>query len=121
MRLNYCENRPASGSNADVEGFVGVLQGIADVILILAALFSAVAFAFLAYAGWTIVALVKDAKGEVQGLTQTAKDTLETATDTGHFVTDQIVKPAFLAFGFASAIRATVKALTEDVVRKKRT
>jgi TRAP-type C4-dicarboxylate transport system permease small subunit len=103
-----------------VEEFVGVLQGIADVILILAALFSLVAFGFLAYAGWTIVGLVKDAKGEVKGLTQTAKDTLETATETGHFVTDQIVKPAFVAFGFATAIRATVKALTEDVVRKKR-
>lgn len=104
----------------DLEEFVGVLQGIADVILILAALFSLVAFGFLAYAGWTIVGLVKDAKGEVQGLTQTAKDTIETATETGHFVTDQIVKPAFVAFGFASSIRATVRALTEDVVRKKR-
>lgn len=99
---------------------MGVLQGVADVILILAALFSLIAFGFLAYAAWTIVGLVKEAKGEVQGLTGTAKDTLETVTETGHFVTDQIVKPAFVAFGFATAIRATVKALTEDVVRKRR-
>jgi hypothetical protein len=102
------------------EACVGVLQGVADVILILAALFSLVAFAFLLYAGWTIFQLVKDVKGEVGQLTTSAKDTMQEVQGTTHFVSESIVKPASTAMGYAAAIRATVRALTEEVKRKSR-
>lgn len=99
---------------------MGVLQGIADVILILAALFSLIAFAFLGYAAFTIIGLVKDVKGEVNVLTGAAKDSLHDAQGTGRFVSESIVKPASVVFGYATAVKATIQALTEDVVKKAR-
>ncbi len=100
---------------------MGVLQAIADIILILAALLSLVAFAFLAYAAWTIVGMVKAVKGEVDVLTKTAKDTLGTAQQTTHFVSGSIVKPASLAMGYVTGVTATIRALTENVVKKGQT
>ncbi len=99
---------------------MGVLQAIADVILILAALLSLVAFGFLAYAGLSIIRLVKEVKGEVTTLTGAAKDSLDEAKGTGKLISESVVKPASLVVGYATAISATVRALTQDVVKKGR-
>lgn len=99
---------------------MGVLQAIADVILIVAALLSLLAFAFLAYAALIIIRLVKETKAELSTLTGAGKDSLQEARATGRFVSESIVKPASMAFGYVTAIRATMKALTEDVVKKAR-
>lgn len=99
---------------------MGVLHAIADVILILAALFALVAFGFLAYAGLIILRLVKEVKGEVSMLTQTTRESLQEVQGTTRFISESIVKPASLVVGYAAAIRATVKALTEDVVSRSR-
>jgi len=97
---------------------LGVLQAIADIILILAALISLVAFAFLAYAAWTIVNVVREVKGEVNTVTGSAKDTLSVARRTTHFVGGSIVKPASIAVGYVTGVTATLRALTEDVSKK---
>lgn len=99
---------------------MAVLHAIADVILILAALLSLVAFAFLAYAGWTVFQLVKSAKGEITVLSGTAKESLGEVQGTAHYVSESIVKPATTAFGYVTAVRATLKALTEEVVKKSK-
>jgi hypothetical protein len=99
---------------------VGVLQGIADVILILAAFFSLIAFGFLAYTGLTIYRMVKQIRGEVGDLTSTAKESLTEVQGTSRVVSESIVKPASMAMGYATAIRATIRALSEDVVKKTR-
>ena len=100
---------------------MGVLQGIADVILIFAALFSLIAFAFIGYTALMIYRMAKDVRTEVGELTGAAKDSLNEATDTGRFVSESIVKPASTAMGFATAIRATLKAISEDITKKSRT
>lgn len=99
---------------------MGVLQAIADVILILAALLSLIAFAFLAYSGLLIYRLVKDVKSETSLLTGEVKETMTETRQTISYVSESIVKPASLVVGYATAIRATAKALTEEVVRKSR-
>jgi len=97
---------------------VGVLQAIGDVILILAALFSLIAFGFLAYSGWMIYRLVKDVKAEISTVTDAAKETLDEAQGTVRFVSESIVKPASVVAGYGAAIRATAKALTEEISKK---
>lgn len=99
---------------------MGALQAIADIILILAALISLIAFAFLGYAAWIIIGLVKEVKSEVALLTQTARETLGDVQNTTRFVGGSVVRPAAQAAGFVSGARATVKALTEDVMKKSR-
>ena len=99
---------------------MGVLQAIADVILILAALLSLIAFAFLAYSGLLIYRLVKEVKGETALLTNEAKETMTETRQTINYVSESIVKPTSLVVGYATAIRATAKALTEEVMRKSR-
>ena len=97
---------------------MGVLLAIADVILILAALLSLIAFAFLAYAGYMTYRLVKEVKGEVTTVSDAAKGTLAETQETVRFVSRSIVKPASIVVGYASAIRATAKTLTEEAVKR---
>lgn len=97
---------------------MGVLQAIADVILILAALLSLVAFSFLAYAGLLIWRLVKDVKGEVTTVSDTAKQSMNEVTGTARFISESFVKPATTVAGYAAAMRATVSALTQDLSKK---
>ena len=97
---------------------MGALQAIADVILILAALLSLIAFGFLAYAGLLIWRLVKDVKGEVAVVSDAAQDTLHEAQGTIRYVSDSVVKPASVVMGYATAIKATIRSLTEEVSRK---
>lgn len=99
---------------------MGVLQGIADVILILAAISSLIAFAFLGYAALSIVRLVRNVKGEVNVVSTTAQDAMSEARATGRFASESIVKPAALAVGYFTGVTATLKALSEDVRRKSR-
>lgn len=99
---------------------MGVLEAIADVVLILAALLSLVAFSFLAYAGWLIWQLVKEVKGEVTTVSTAAQDSLQEAQGTVRYISESIVKPASMAAGYATAIRATIRALTQEVAKKSR-
>jgi uncharacterized Tic20 family protein len=99
---------------------VGFLQVIADVILIIAALLSLVAFASLAYAGLVIWRLVKDVKSEVTVVSDTAKESMNEVTGTVRFISESLVKPATVVAGYATAVRATVSALTHDATKKTR-
>ncbi|GEM_PF-3980521 len=99
---------------------MGVLQGIGDVILILAALLSLIAFAFLAYAGWIIIRLVKEVKGEVKTVSGSAKETLQEVQETGRFVSGSVVRPASVAFGYVTAVTATIKALSEKASNREK-
>lgn len=97
---------------------MGVLKAILDIILILSALASLIAFAVLGYSGLLIYRLVKNVKGEVTLASDTAKETLHEVQGASRFVGSSIVRPAARAAGYATAIRATVRALTEDVVKR---
>ena len=99
---------------------MGVLQAIADVILILAALLSIIAFASLAYVGFLIYRLVKSVRTEVTQVTDSAKETLSETRATVRFVSDGIVRPASVVAGYVASIRQTLKALSEDVIRRSR-
>jgi TRAP-type C4-dicarboxylate transport system permease small subunit len=99
---------------------VGVFHAIVDVILFLAAVLSLVAFALLAYAGWTIYKLAMQTKREVESLTQTGKDALTEVRGTTKLMSESVVKPTAMALGFATSIAATIRALAEDVDKKRR-
>jgi hypothetical protein len=94
-------------------------QLLIDIVLIVAALFSLIAFGLLGYAAWQIIGLVKEVKGEAKALMATAQETLTEVRGTAHFVSDSVVTPVSQAAGFVSAARATAKAFTEPLYRKR--
>lgn len=98
--------------------FIGPV--LVDIFVILAALVSLVAFALLAYAAWVVVGLVKEIRGDVKTLINTAQDTMTEVRGTARFVSDTVVTPVSEAVGFVSAARATAKAFTEPLYSKFR-
>ena len=95
------------------------VQLLVDIFLILAALFSLVAFGLLAYAALQIVGLVKEVRGEVKVLVGNAQDTLTEVRGTVQFVGDTVVRPVAEAASYVSAARATLKAFTEPLYKRK--
>lgn len=95
-------------------------QLIVDIMIILAALFSVIAFGLLAYAALEIVGLVKEIRGEVHTLVGTAQDTMNEVRGTARFVSDTVVQPVSEAVGLVSAARATAKSFTEPLYNKFR-
>lgn len=77
------------------------------------------AFAALGYAALEVVALVKELRGEVTTLVGTAQDTLAEVQGTARFVNNTVVSPVSQAAGFVSATRATVKAFTEPLYKRR--
>lgn len=94
-------------------------QLLIDIVLIVAALFSLIAFALLGYAAMQIVGLVKEVRGEVKALIATAQETMTEVRGTAQFVSDSVVSPVSQAAGFVSAARATARAFTEPLYRKR--
>jgi hypothetical protein len=88
-------------------------------MLIVAALFSIAAFALLGYAAMQVVGLVQEVRGEVQVLMGTAQETMTEVRGTARFVSDTVVQPVSQAVGFLSAARATAKAFTEPLYRRR--
>jgi hypothetical protein len=99
---------------------------LVDIFLILAALVSLVAFALLGYAALQVVGLVKEVRGEVKILMNTAQETLAEVQGTAHFVqgtarfvSENVVSPVAQAAGFVTATRATVKSFTEPLYKRR--
>lgn len=86
--------------------------------MILAALVSLAAFACLGYAALQIVGVVREARGELTTLVNTAQETVNEVRGTVRFVSDGIVSPAAQVAGWASAIRAAVKSFTEPLYKR---
>lgn len=95
-------------------------QLIVDIMLILAALFSLIAFALLGYAAVQVIGLVKEVRGEIHTLVGTAQDTMNEVRGTARFVSDTVVQPVSEAVGFVSAARATARSFTEPLYKKLR-
>ncbi|MGH2448615.1 MAG: hypothetical protein ACRDFS_08440 [Chloroflexota bacterium] len=95
--------------------FIG--QILVDIFLIIAAVFSLTVFGLLGWAAWEVIALVREVRGEVKIVLGTAQETLTEVRGTAHFVSDAVVQPISLAVGFATAARATARALTEPISR----
>ncbi len=95
-------------------------QLIVDIMLILAALFSLLAFGLLGYAALVIVGLAKEVRGEVKTLVGTAQDTMNEVRGTVRFVGDSVVQPVSEVAGFVSAARATAKSFTDPLYKKFR-
>ncbi len=97
--------------------FIG--QQLVDILLILAALTSLLAFALLGYAALQVVDLVKELRGEVTTLVNTAQETLTEVQGTARFVNDNVVAPVAKAAGVVSASRAAVKSFTEPLYKRR--
>ena len=95
-------------------------QQIVDILLILAAVVSLCAFAALGYAALQVVGLVQEIRGEVKTLLGSAQDTMTEVRGTARFVNDTVVQPVSQAAGFVSATRATVKAFTEPLYKRRK-
>lgn len=80
---------------------------------------SLLAFAALGYASLQIVGLVKEVRGEVQTLIGSAQETMTEVRGTARFVNDTVVQPVTQAAGFVSATRATLKAFTEPLYKRR--
>lgn len=80
---------------------------------------SLIAFALLAYAALQIVGLVKEIRGEVTTLVGTAQETMTEVQGTTRFISDNLVQPVSQAVGFLSAARATAKAFTEPLYKRR--
>jgi hypothetical protein len=93
-------------------------QQLVDIFLIVTALFSLIAFGLLGYAAMQVVGLVKEVKGEVKGLVDTAQETLADVQGTARFMSDSVVTPVAQAAGFVSAIRGALKAFTEPLFKR---
>lgn len=87
--------------------------------MILAAIASLVAFVLLGYAAWQIVGLVQEIRGEVKTLVGTAQETMTEVRGTARFVSDNVVHPVSQAVGFLSAARATAKAFTAPLYKRR--
>ena len=97
--------------------FIG--QALVDIFLCLAALVSLIAFALLGYAAMEIVGLVQEIRGEVKTLVGTANETITEVRGTAKFVNDTVVNPVTTAAGFVSTTRATLKAFTEPLYKRR--
>lgn len=97
--------------------FIG--QTLVYIAIILTALVSLAAFALLGYAALQIVQLVKEVRAEVDTLVGSAKETMTEVQGTARFVSDNIVQPVSQAVGFLSAARATARAFTEPLYKRK--
>lgn len=94
-------------------------QLLVDIFVILAALFSLIAFALLGYAALQLVALAKEIRDEVKVLIGTAQETMTEVRGTAEFISDTVVQPVSTAVGFVSATRATVKSFTEPLYKRR--
>ncbi|MDQ2745359.1 MAG: hypothetical protein M3Z66_24105 [Chloroflexota bacterium] len=101
-------------------------QALIDVLLIVVAVTSFVAFALLGYAAMQVVALVKEVRGEVTVLVGTAQETLTEVQGTVRFMSESVVQPATramarasYALAWANATRATVKSFTEPLYKRR--
>jgi hypothetical protein len=97
--------------------FIG--QALVDIFLCLAALVSLIAFALLGYAAMEIVGLVQEIRGEVKTLVGAANETMTEVRGTARFVNDTVVTPVTTAAGFVSTTRATLKAFTEPLYKRR--
>ncbi|MGI8827551.1 MAG: DUF948 domain-containing protein [Chloroflexota bacterium] len=96
-------------------------------MLVVAAVVSLIAFALLGYAALQVVGLVQEVRGEVKTLMGSAQETftevrgtVRFANDTARFVGDNVVQPVTQAAGFVSATRATIKAFTEPLYKRRK-
>ncbi len=94
-------------------------RALIDVLLILVALTSLLAFGALAVAGLQIIRLVKDVRGEMGVLVATAKETAGEVQGTARFMGDSVISPVAQAAGFVSATRATLKAFTQPLYKRR--
>lgn len=89
-------------------------------MLILTAAVSLCAFAALGYAAMEIVSLVREVRGEVKTLIGSARETMTEVQGTARFVNETVVQPVSEAAGFVSATRATVRAFTEPLYKRRK-
>lgn len=94
-------------------------QTLVYIFLILVALASLVAFSLLAYAAIQIIGLVQEVRAEVGTLVGTARETMTEVQGTARFMSDNVVQPVSQAVGFLSAARATAKAFTEPLYKRR--
>lgn len=90
-----------------------------DIVLIVTALVSLVAFALLGYAALQVVALVNEVRAEVQTLVGAAKDTMAEVQGTARFVNSSVVAPVTHAASWVSATRATIRSFTEPLYKNR--
>lgn len=66
-----------------------------------------------------VISLVQEVRGEVKTLIGSAQETMTEVRGTARFVSDTVVQPVSRAAGFVSATRATVRAFTEPLYKRR--
>jgi hypothetical protein len=94
-------------------------QVLVYIFIIFAALFSLISFALLSYAALQIIQLVQEVRGEVNTLVGSARETMTEVQGTARFMSDNVVRPVSQAIGFLSAARATARAFTEPLYKRR--
>lgn len=97
--------------------FIGAI--LVDIFLIIVALLSLTAFGLLAYAAIQVIGLVQEVRAELGTLVGTANDTLSEVRGTARFVSDNVVQPVSRTVAFVSATRATLRAFTEPLYKRR--
>lgn len=105
---------------------LGFLDGLKDVVIILAALSSIVVLVLLGMLVLQVMDLVKRIKADTKPLIEETQKTVQSVRGTSTFIGDELVKPLITAVGAVSGARRTLqvlgdmRALTTKAARRRR-
>jgi len=92
---------------------LGFLDGLKDVLIILAALASIVVLVLLALLVLQVLDLVKQVKKETKPLIEETQKTIQTVRGTSTFVGQELVTPLITAVSAVSGVQRALQVLTD--------
>jgi hypothetical protein len=95
-----------------------VLRDISIIVLALVTIVTGIFVAVLVFQLQSLIVLLRD---EIFPILESVNQTVSTVRGTTTFVSDSVVSPMITVASYASAVRQSIKALTGDSGRKKRT
>jgi len=97
----------------EVTPLIGFLDGLKDVVIILAAVASIAALVLLAMLILQILGLVKQIKAETKPLIEETQKTVATVRGTSTFIGSELVKPLITAVSVVSGVQRGLQVLTD--------
>jgi len=89
------------------------------VVVILVALFSAIALGAIAFLILEILSLVRQVRTEIRPLVEQAQQTVKTVQGTTEFVSTGLVKPAIQTASIAAGVMRTISVLRSGVIHPR--
>jgi len=102
---------PALRTDEEVAPLVGFLDGLKDVMIILAALASVVVLALLTMLVLQVLSLVTQIKTETKPLIDETQKTVQTVRGTSAFIGDELVKPLITAVSVVGGVQRALQVL----------